>query len=882
SKDIMAEAQNHGIEVQNHMGSLTEAQANILRAFLYVPPKEKPPEPAPVVAEVAPPQEAEAQAPAAKAPPQQRELSPVSPPGQRREPQPPARDEKPVEAPRKSTRETAPVQPPNIGRPKVQPAAPVEPAAPSRPAAREMPISGEIGSRIVNRPPQAPEVESQDEAPEVTKPVISRTVSPVTPTIETREIKPLESREPTREVPRRRQATILGHKDLPKPPEPQARTPQMGGFDSAGMIQTKSDGSRRTFVRAPQRGGGGGGGSPGGMRGGPQGRRGGPGGRFQQMPRRKSKQQVERPTSCEIQLPITVKDLSASMGLKANLIIESLIKNHNMFPSINTTLDKDTVELIGLEFECEIKVSDAENLEKQFVEEELESWDSVESDLKPRAPIVTFLGHVDHGKTSLLDHIRKARVAKGEHGGITQHIGAYRVKTPNGDVVFLDTPGHQAFTEMRARGANVTDLVVLVVAADDGVKPQTEEAVAHARAANTPIVVAINKCDKPDANPMQVKQQLVGLGLQPEDWGGDTVCVEVSALTGQGVDDLLEYLGLVSEMLNLTADAKRPAVGTVIEAYQKKGEGNVARIIVNDGTMRRGDTFLVGHVVGKVKALRGPDGKVLKEAGPAMPVEVPGLSEMPQAGDKLYVVTDVNKAKELAIERTAQMREERLAQKQHTNLENLLKQASTGQVAIILKADTQGSLEVLKKEIMNLAHEEITPKIIHAAVGGVTETDITLADASDAVVLGFHVTDSAQARRLAESKGVEIRHYMIIYKLLEELRDALEGQLAPEEREKITGHIEVLKTFKVSRIGTIAGCRVLDGYIRNSARVRVTRDGILVHEGKIASLRHIKDDVKEVKENQECGIRLDNFDDVKVGDIFEPYEIEKIKRSLSD
>ena len=872
SKDVMAEAMNHGIEVQNHMGSLTEAQANMIRAFLYVaPPKTeaKPVQPAKKV--VAPAKAETPTEPVPEAPTQPVELAIVSPP---------------------ALAGTSPT----AARTESETAAPIpEPAVEAAP---ELSVSmGDIAASIIN-PPASPKAEAPDDAAiEATEaPVISPVVTPsVTPTVTAKAVSAMENREPTRELPRRRQATILGHKELPREAaQPKARTGDRAGQPPAtpgeGMIQTKSVGSKRTFVRAPQRGGGGprgfrgggGGGFGGGRRGG-----GGPGGGGRRggfsRPRSKGPAiPVERPTSCQIQLPITVKDLSAAMGVKSSMIIEQLLKNHGMLPSINTTLDGDTVELIGLEFECEITVTEAANLEKQFVEKEVESYESEEDAYLPRAPIVTFLGHVDHGKTSLLDHIRKTRVADREHGGITQHIGAYRVNTPTGDVVFLDTPGHQAFTAMRARGANVTDVVVLVVAADDGVQPQTEEAVQHAQAAETPIVVAINKIDKPEANVMQVKQQLSGLGLQPEDWGGETVCVELSAQTGQGVDELLEYLGLVSEMLDLKADPVRPAAGTVIEALQKKGEGNVARVVITDGTMRRGDSFLCGHVFGKVKAIRLPDGKVVKEAGPAWPVEIPGLSELPAAGDKIFVVKDVNKARQLAEERQRNMRDERLASKQASGLENLLKQASTGQLNLVVKADTAGSLEVLRTEIMNLKHEEIEPKLILTGVGGITEADVGLADASNAVVMGFHVTDNPGARKLADEKGIEIRHYTVIYKLLDELKDALEGELAPEERETITGHLEVLKTFKVSKVGTIAGCIVQDGVIRSSSMIRLTRDGILIHEGKLASLRHVKDDVRVMKESQECGVRLDGYDDVKVGDIFEPYEIEKVKRKLGD
>ncbi len=883
SKDIMGEALNHGIEVQNHMGSLTEAQANVIRAFLYVPPppEEKKPAPKKKPAKkkaikkkakadeevTSPEKETEA------AEVEMIELKPVTPPGARyTAPEPEVVAEAEVEA-------------------EVDIAAEEETQEESTP---ELQVSmGNIGSAIVNPRAAEPTIAAPEEAGEETDETVVREikVAPGTAKVLTsKTLSHIDESKPTKELPKRRQATILGRRELPKaktdsgPKSRDRNAPAAAPSEAEGLTQTKSVGSKRTFVRSPHRGGRGGGrgggyGSPGGA----FGNRGGGGGRRGQFqrPQKKSSKPVERPESIEIQLPITVKDLSSAMALKSALIIEQLIKNHGILPSINTMLDKETVELIGIEFDCEIKVTE-KDLEQEFTQDEVEVWEGEESDLINRAPIVTFLGHVDHGKTSLVDFIRTTRVAEKEHGGITQHVGAYRVEKDSGALVFLDTPGHKAFTEMRARGAQVTDVVVLVVAADDGVMPQTEEAISHAKAADTAIVVAINKCDKPDANVAQVKQQLSGLGLQPEDWGGATVCVEVSALTGQGIDDLLESISLVAEILELKANPKRPGIATVIESLQKKGEGNVARVLVTDGTLKRGDSFLCGHVFGKIKSLRLPDGKTAKEVGPAWPAEISGLAELPAAGDRFFVVKDLAKAKSLADERQERLREDRLAARQNTNLENLLKKANTDQFNLILKTDTVGSLEVLKKEIIALTHEEVEPKIIHAAVGGITDTDVTLADASDAVIMSFCVTDSATARRLADERGVEIRHYNVLYNLLDDIKEAMEGKLAPELKETITGHIEVLKTFKISRVGTIAGCTILDGLIRSTAMIRVTRDGILIHEGKLASLRYIKDDVKEIKEGSECGIRLQNYDDVKVGDIFEPYEIEKIKRSLDD
>ncbi|MEZ6194401.1 MAG: translation initiation factor IF-2 [Planctomycetota bacterium] len=753
----------------------------------------------------------------------------------------------------------------------------------------------EIAARTVNRAPitpPRPEAEAEAEVDEAPQPKEMRISSPgEMRTVQTRGVNPVSDKEPTREMPQRRQAKILGHKEI-RPPQPTRRPPMDRGrpgpgaggpsapLDPGGMIQTKSQGSKRTFVRAPQRGGGPGGGRRFGH-GGPGGG-GGRGGQNRVQPQRRNKTTEVKPQDCTVEMPINIKNLSAAMAVKSGMIIERLLKNHGMFLNINSILDKDTLEIVALEFDCDITIKEEKDLEKEFVSEEVESFESDAANLEPRPPIVTFLGHVDHGKTSLLDHIRKTRVAEREDGGITQHIGAYRVKTKHGDVVFLDTPGHKAFTEMRARGANVTDVVVLVVAADDGVMPQTEEAVAHAKAAGVPIIVAMNKCDKPEANPMQVKQQLAGIGLQTEDWGGDTVCVEVSALTGQGIDSLLEYLSLYTEILELRADPTRPAVGTVIESMQKKGEGNVARVIITDGTLHRGDNYLVGHVQGKVKTIRLPDGKQVKEIGPAWPVEVPGLAELPAAGEKFFVVQDLAKARQLADERQRAIRDQRISGRAVSGLEGILKKAATDEINLIVKADTVGSLEVLKKSIMELEHDEVKPKIIHSAVGGITDTDVSLADASGAVILGFHVTDSGSARRLADERNVEIRLYTVIYEMLEFVTLAVEGRLKPTERENITGHLLVQKIFRVSKVGTIAGCIVEDGVIRGKAHARVTRDGVVVYQGKIASLRHHKDDVKEIKEGQECGIRMEGFDDVKVGDVIEPFEIEQVKRSLDD
>ena len=847
SKDIMSEALNHGIEIQNHMGSLSESEANLLRAFLYKPEPEPEPEPEPIVEAPEP----EEDAPVEEAPPAAPQApSVLSLTGM------PTLSESEIETPvaEEVTEDVAPATPDPLEMKPIRPPL----ATPAAASAEETAVEDAAEEVEEARPREA----------RVIKPVSSRSVVSTTgPTAS-------EPAKPTR-TQTRRGPNIVGHREVKAKPDPGPRADRTPVNDSPGMVQTRSDGNRRVFVPAPNRGGGG----PR-HRGGAFGRTGGrKNSRTQQQrPKTKEAAPVERPSSIEIQMPISVKDLSAAMALKAGDILAALMKDHGMMPNINSMLDKETVELIGLSFDCEITVEDEVTLEQEL--EDVEEYTDADDDLEPRAPIIAMLGHVDHGKTSLLDRIRGARTAEKEHGGITQHIGAWRVEVSTGEVVFLDTPGHQAFTEMRARGANVTDIVVLVVAADDGVMPQTEEAVAHAKAAKTPIVVAINKCDKPNANPAQVKQQLVGLGLQPEEWGGETGVFELSAQTGKGINELLEYLALTAEVLELKANPRRRGEATIIEALQKKGEGNVVHVIVNNGTLRTGDQFLCGAVFGRIKAIRGSDGERLKEALPGWPVEIPGLNELPSSGEILRVVKDTGRAKEVADQRKTTRREARLTQNAHTSLENLLQQASVDQVKLILKVDTHGSMEVLQKAIEDLSHEEIEPKIIHAAVGGITETDVTLADASDAVILGFHVTDNTAARRLAAERGVEIRHYTVIYDLLEELTKALEGRLAPDEQEVITGHVEVRKIFRVSRIGTIAGCHVLDGNIRRIARVRLTRNGILIHEGDLDTLKHHKDDVKEIKEGGECGIKILDYDDIKVGDIIEPYEVRKIKRTF--
>lgn len=587
----------------------------------------------------------------------------------------------------------------------------------------------------------------------------------------------------------------------------------------------------------------------------------------------------------ELIMPVNVRTLSTAIGVKTSDIMTFLMKNKIMV-TLNEALPEDIVGLIAIEFGKEVKFRRERDLEEDL-QTEME-----EQDLKEekdgmsiiRAPIVAFLGHVDHGKTSLLDVIRKANVAAQEHGGITQHIGSYKVNTTHGDVVFLDTPGHEAFTAMRARGAQVTDIVVLVVAADDGVMPQTEEALAHARAAGTPIVVAINKIDKPNANPDRVRRQLSERGLMPEAWGGDTIFVEVSAATKEGVPHMIEMLALQAEILELNAYPDRKAVGTVLEARISEGRGIVTDILVQDGTLRKGDVILCSHGFGRVRGLYNDFGQEIEIAGPSSPVEVTGLSEVPSTGDRFYVLDDFHKAKEIAHQREQRRREASLMQRAHISLENLFSRIAEGKVQelrVIIKADVQGSVEVLCDSINSITSNEVKVNILHRGVGGVNESDVLLADASDAIIIGYHVQAEVKAKQLAEQKGVEIRYYSIIFEAIAEIKKALEGLLEPEKKEKIIGHVDIRQVFSISRLGKIAGCQVADGIVTRNCHVRIFRAGAVIFTGKLSSLKRVKDDAKEVKEGFECGLKFEGFDDIEIGDRVECFVIEEIARKLT-
>lgn len=582
----------------------------------------------------------------------------------------------------------------------------------------------------------------------------------------------------------------------------------------------------------------------------------------------------------EVMVPetITVAELAHKMSVKAAELIKTLMKLGTM-ATINQVLDQDTAIILVEEMGHVAKRAKLDEPDA-FLEE---SAQHAEIKAEPRAPVVTVMGHVDHGKTSLLDYIRRSRVASGEAGGITQHIGAYHVETPRGMITFLDTPGHEAFTAMRARGAKVTDLVILVVAADDGVMPQTEEAIHHAKAGQVPIIVALNKIDKPEANPERVKQDLASREVVPEEWGGDTMFVEVSAKTGQGIDSLLERVLLQAEVLELKTPRDAPAKGIVVESRLDKGRGPVATVLVQSGTLKRGDIVLAGAVFGRVRALLDEAGKTIESAGPSIPVEVLGLSDVPAAGAEVMVLGDERKAREIALFRQGKYRDVKLAKQQAAKLENIFEQMGEGEVktlSLIIKADVQGSFEGLAHALGKLSTDEVKVNIVHSAVGGITESDVNLALASKAVIIGFNTRADGMARKLAESNGVDIRYYNVIYDAVDEIKAALTGMLSPERKENAVGLVEIRQVFRISKIGAVAGCYVLEGLVRRGSKVRLLRDNVVIHEGELDSLKRFKDDVREVKAGFECGLSLKGFNDIKEGDQLEVFEVVEVARTL--
>ncbi len=581
------------------------------------------------------------------------------------------------------------------------------------------------------------------------------------------------------------------------------------------------------------------------------------------------------PTKVEIPDEISVGELASRMKKTGAEVVRALVRNKIM-ASLSDVIDYETAALVAMELGCKVEHEVVVTIEEKLIDDH----EDTAEELKPRSPVVVVMGHVDHGKTSLLDKIRNAHVAEGEAGGITQHIGAYQVEIGGKTITFLDTPGHEAFTSMRARGAMVTDVAILVVAADDGIMPQTIEAINHAKAADIPIVVAINKMDKPGANPQNVKQQLTQYELLPEDWGGDTICCEVSARTGEGIDNLLEMVALTAEMRELKANPDRKAKGTVIEARLDKGRGPIATVLVQNGTLHSGDIIIAGMTVGRVRTMINDKGQRLTEAGPSVPVEITGLRDAPNAGDIFNVVEDERMARELVEQRKEENKKATTGGERKVSLNDLFAQIKEGELkelTLIVKADVQGSVEAVKSSLEKLSNDEVRVRVIHGAVGAINESDIMLAATSNAIIVGFNVRPDAAARDSAARSGVDMRMYRVIYDCIQEISDAMKGMLAPQFREVLTGHAEIRQTYHVSKVGTIAGCYMQDGRIVRSSGVRVVRDGIVVHEGELASLRRFKDDVKEVAEGYEFGCSIEKFNDLKEGDIIEAFVMEKIE-----
>lgn len=607
------------------------------------------------------------------------------------------------------------------------------------------------------------------------------------------------------------------------------------------------------------------------------------GGRRKKLQGEPNQHAFEQPTEriiYDVNIPenITVGDLAQQMAVKAGEVIKELM-NLGVMANINQMLDQDTATLVVEELGHRVVLKSAEAVEEKLEE----TLASQEGTPEPRAPVVTVMGHVDHGKTSLLDYIRESRVASGEVGGITQHIGAYHVRTDKGMITFLDTPGHAAFTAMRARGAKSTDIVILVVAADDGVMPQTEEAIQHARAAEVPIVVAVNKIDKEAADPERVKNELAAKEVIPEEWGGDTQFIPVSAHTGQGIDELLESLLLQSELLELTAPADVPASGIVIESRLDKGRGAVASLLIQQGTLKQGDIVLAGVQYGRVRAMLDENGQQIKDAGPSIPVEVLGLDGTPDAGDPVVSVESEKKAREVADFRQEKMRSSKLARQKAAKLDNMFETMTAGSVQtlnLIVKADVRGSFEALQGALADLGNDEVKVNIVSGGVGGISETDISLAMTSSAIIIGFNARADSKARSVAENEGVEIRYYNVIYDLIDDVRAALSGMLSPELREEIVGIAEVRDVFRSPKFGLIAGCMVTEGTVYRSKPIRVLRDNVVIYEGELESLRRFKDDANEVRNGTECGIGVKNYTDVKVGDLIEVFDVNEIARSL--
>ncbi len=751
------------------------------------------------------------------------------------------------------------------------PVAPVPPAPPSVPAVAAPPVAPSVPA-VAAAPEPAPEpvVEAPPPPPVVVAPPPPPPPAPV----------PVRSNPPKTGI-----EVWSGRPGVPMPTPVNVTRTGIGGGSTGGLAR-RSEYNPRASGPGQMRPGmrpSGPGGRPGQMGGRPMNQRGRPG---QMMPRRPTVNTAHEMGAhkkvIRIEENITLSAMAAKMSLKATELLMKLLSMGTTNVHINTTLDADTAALLANEFGWELEdvaVSEEASIAAARGEEPVTVVEDADRETRP--PVVTVMGHVDHGKTSLLDKIRKANVASGEAGGITQHIGAYKVQTPNGTIVFLDTPGHEAFTQMRARGASVTDIVILVVAADDGVMPQTKEAVSHAKQAKVPIIVAVNKCDKPGAEPDRVRRELVELGLQPEEWGGDTIFVNVSAHTGEGIPTLLEMVGLQAEVLDLKANAKKPATGTVIEALLDRGRGPVARVIVQDGTLRVGDFVLAGPGFGKVRAMVNDHGKQIHEAGPATPVEILGLSDVPNAGEQLHAVKDPKKAQEIAETRKAKATAAR-GKDVKISLGDLAEKIAKGgqlELRVIVKGDVQGSVEAVSDALTKLSGEKVRLSVIHSGVGAVTEGDVNLAIAGKAIIIGFNVRPAGKSSALAEENSVEIRIYSIIYQAIDDVKSAMEGLLPANLVEKVHGKAELRQLFKIKGI-SVAGSYVLEGVVKRNAFIRVVRDNVVIHEGKLGQLKRFKDDVKEVAEGFECGISLENFNEIKEGDILECYEMEEVKQRL--
>jgi len=757
---------------------------------------------------------------------------------------------------------------------------PAEAAPPRTPSAPPTPVVAAPAPDADAPSPAVPSAPAA-RAPVQVAPAAASTEAPATPTgLADDDVRKLL-------VPQKK-ATVVGRIELPQEAIRDAKMRSAPALPGAANIkrQALAKLQQRSGTRPPLQSGGmrrppmG----PGSFRGGSGARGpGGPGG----MGARKSKiaPTIDPTKLVEVEEPVSMKALSEALGVKVtDLLATFMFKLKITGKNINSMLTNEEVELVGLELERNIKVVEHKEAMDQLVEQLVEESEGEEQML--RAPVVTFMGHVDHGKTSLMDALRDSDVAKHEAGGITQHIGAYKITTEAGQsVVVLDTPGHAAFTAMRARGAQLTDVVVLVVAADDGVMPQTEEAINHAKAAKVPIVVAITKCDLPQAKPMQVKQQLMLKGIQSEDFGGETGMVEVSATKRTGLEALIERILLESEILDLRARPEAAGKGTVVESRQSPEQGVVVTLLVTDGTLRVKDQIVCGESFARVRAMIDDHGNNLTDAGPSTPVTLFGLDRLPSPGDKLFAVEDAKKAREVVEERQRRIRELSRAERSAVTLETLsakLAEKNTQEIKLILKADAMGSLEPLKKCLEELSTPEVRVNLVHSALGGINETDVSLAEASGAVIVGFNTIADSSARQAAEIAGVEIRYYDVIYELLDQVKAAMEGLLKPQEVQNVIGHAEVKATFKSSKFGTIAGCRVTDGIVKRSAIVRLSRDGAVVWSGKIGSLRRVEEDVRDVKAGLECGMTLDGYQDIKVGDVLEFVQIELVKRTLGD